>query len=282
MQRKNARWGVVLVWTVVLSPSGCVRLAGLQTDGSVDSGLGLPDGPPVDAPLMDAPSVDAPPVDGPPVDAPRMDAPPVDAPSADGPAADGSLTDTFSCNGPFSTDFTGGLPAWATPYAYGAATVATNGTEMVVDLKTPPADSYAGIISPTLAFISRAAAVEVTQMVNTAGPARAYLCINNCMSCIGDCVLQESGTLNLYRANTTTPAVTVPYEPVQHRWWRLREQAGVTYAETSPDGVSYSVLGSFATPATSAATELWLGAWNAKNNKGGEVHYANLSDCFVQ
>ena len=240
------------------------------------------DGPAVDAPAPDTPAPDAP-ADAPAPDATAPDGPAPDAPAVDAPAAlDGPPADTFSCTGPLSTDFTSGLPSWATPYSYGVASVATGGGEMVVDVSNGSVDSYAGIISPTLAFIARAAAVEVTQMVNTAGPARAYLCINTCMSCIGDCIIQESGTLNLYRAGIYTPAKTVPYDPVAHRWWRLREQAGVTYAETSADGSSYAALASFATPAASAATELWVGAWNAKNNKGGEVHYSTLSDCFVK
>ncbi len=33
---------------------------------------------------------------------------------------------------------------------------------------------------------------------------------------------------------------TMPYDPVAHRWWQIRERAGRTYWETSPDGVTWT------------------------------------------
>jgi hypothetical protein len=35
---------------------------------------------------------------------------------------------------------------------------------------------------------------------------------------------------------------SIPYDPVAHRWWRIREEGGVVYWEASPDNADYTVL----------------------------------------
>lgn len=40
----------------------------------------------------------------------------------------------------------------------------------------------------------------------------------------------------------------VTYDPVNHRWFRLRETAGTTYWEVAPDGNNWTILRSMATP----------------------------------
>jgi hypothetical protein len=32
----------------------------------------------------------------------------------------------------------------------------------------------------------------------------------------------------------------VPYDPVAHRWWRIRDDANVLHLETSPDGINFT------------------------------------------
>ena len=44
-------------------------------------------------------------------------------------------------------------------------------------------------------------------------------------------------------------AVSIAYDPVAHRCWRIREAAGTTYWETSSDGVAWTVRRSAASPA---------------------------------
>ncbi|SET49100.1 hypothetical protein [Nonomuraea wenchangensis] len=55
------------------------------------------------------------------------------------------------------------------------------------------------------------------------------------------------------------------YSPADHRWLRIREDAGTTYWEASPDGSSWAELHSEATPITVTSTRLILqaGAWQA-------------------
>lgn len=38
--------------------------------------------------------------------------------------------------------------------------------------------------------------------------------------------------------------LAIPFDNATHGWWRLRQQAGVTYWDVSSDGVSYSLLAS--------------------------------------
>ena len=32
----------------------------------------------------------------------------------------------------------------------------------------------------------------------------------------------------------------LPYDPVAHRWWQIRDEASTLYLETSPDGVDWT------------------------------------------
>jgi hypothetical protein len=60
------------------------------------------------------------------------------------------------------------------------------------------------------------------------------------------------------RAGYTDPAeVSITYDPVAHAWFRLREDAGTTYFETSPDATTWTTRRSVTTPgwlATDAST----------------------------
>jgi hypothetical protein len=42
--------------------------------------------------------------------------------------------------------------------------------------------------------------------------------------------------------SVTTTLAIVPYDPVNHRWWQLRELAGTTFWEVSSDGQSWTTL----------------------------------------
>jgi len=57
-----------------------------------------------------------------------------------------------------------------------------------------------------------------------------------------------------------TTLTTCPYEPVAHRWWRLRESRGTTWWEVSADGERWTVLFSRANPLSLASCVLTIGA----------------------
>jgi hypothetical protein len=52
----------------------------------------------------------------------------------------------------------------------------------------------------------------------------------------------------------------IPFDPVQHRWWRLRGKDGVAYWETSPDGKAWTTHASHSSPPlelSEVGLELW-------------------------
>lgn len=52
--------------------------------------------------------------------------------------------------------------------------------------------------------------------------------------------------------------VTIPYDPVAHRWWRIAESAGTVTMSTSPDGTTWTDRRTLTTPAWATATDLPL------------------------
>lgn len=53
-------------------------------------------------------------------------------------------------------------------------------------------------------------------------------------------------------------AVRIPYDPVAHSWFRIRESGGSTYWETSPDATAWTVRRTAVTPVWAADTNLGL------------------------
>ena len=65
----------------------------------------------------------------------------------------------------------------------------------------------------------------------------------------------------LWLSGGITVLAACPYDPVAHRWWRLRENSGTTWWEVSPDGERWVVLISKATtPMNLTACMLKFGA----------------------
>ncbi len=72
--------------------------------------------------------------------------------------------------------------------------------------------------------------------------------------------LQVTGALlncDFYVGGVQTKLARVPYDPVRHRWLRLREWLGTAYWETSPDGEEWEVIAS-RSPSPIALTAVYL------------------------
>jgi hypothetical protein len=88
---------------------------------------------------------------------------------------------------------------------------------------------------------------RVAASANGAGNTRTIMRIrvdaNNSMS-----IRVESGVLKQTSivAGVTNSTVLPAYDPHAHRWWRLRESAGQFYADTSPDGLTWTNQSSMA------------------------------------
>jgi hypothetical protein len=104
--------------------------------------------------------------------------------------------------------------------------------------------------------------VEVPEMVNTASAnADAYFGADNTANnrltwAQQGGVLYAVVTVGGERTTVASPA----YDSVQQRYWQIREACGTSYFETSPDGSTWTLHASVATPAFASQVQIGLGA----------------------
>lgn len=131
-------------------------------------------------------------------------------------------------------------------------------------LKVPCTTGYAGARTAsvyTLSWSQLAARVHPP----TAGGASTAACSLLVLSDVGGTdagflVDQAQNAMGLYsRVGYADAGALFPaYDPVAHAWLRLREDAGSLYWETSPDGQSWTVRRTAATPAWAGQPTLSL------------------------
>lgn len=56
--------------------------------------------------------------------------------------------------------------------------------------------------------------------------------------------------------------VQIPFDQIQHQWWRIREALSVTYFETSPDCVNWTIQRQITSPAYMNSVQLYLSVDN--------------------
>jgi hypothetical protein len=90
--------------------------------------------------------------------------------------------------------------------------------------------------------------------------------------------LQVTGG-TLYVGSSATGAIyNTPYSPSSHQWWRVREQAGNLYFDTSPDAKTWSPLTNFAEPFQPNAVTVAFGLAATKAVPSpGTARFANLN-----
>lgn len=88
-----------------------------------------------------------------------------------------------------------------------------------------------------------------------------------------------SGTIRFHHQEGywDNAGVQISYDPVAHRWWRFREDAGTTYLETSPDAATWTAHRTLATPAwiTDGGYNLVFGC---NRNDGETGHYFEIDN----
>ncbi len=147
-------------------------------------------------------------------------------------------------------------------------TLPANATEGVAEYTT--VDSY----SLTSSYF----AVEVPTMVNTNTNAEAYLqAIDDSENFLS--IEQIRGLLYLgATVNGVRSATTLDYDPEVHRWWRLREEDGRWYAETSVDGSAWEIYHSDDSPGFVDDLRLTLGSGIYEEESApGSSHFDNLN-----
>jgi hypothetical protein len=145
--------------------------------------------------------------------------------------------------------------------------------------------AWSGMRSPGGDFRGRMVAIEFPQMVNTAEPVTVFFGLDNNGG--GTPYVrfhQQAGVLSFdyHDGGSVVARDTVPFDPQQHRFWQVRENAGTTYWETSADGNDYVALFQIATPPVISNSIISLGAGTVSYvDQPGEAHADNLEDCVA-
>jgi hypothetical protein len=170
----------------------------------------------------------------------------------DGAACDASMTAA-----PFADDFDDGVAsAWGTDSTMNGATVGEVGGVLQLVL-APGAASQTARTSSMRNLHDTTLSIEVVQMVNLVAGAYGMMTLQGTSDAIG--WQQTAGLLTVGQASVGTLA-QVPWDPVQQRWWRIREAAGFLSFETSPDTQTWTMVNMTATPGFVSQTSLVLRA----------------------
>jgi hypothetical protein len=202
-------------------------------------------------------------------------------------AADGSTlpdADPATCNpSNLLDDFADGLPGplWIEVPIAGVAISEAGGVLTFSAPTNPAVTGTAGYRSSqdNHVLTDRSFFVEIPTMVDTAGNAEAKLVIT---SGVADNLQlrQKRGTLSVTLTVGGTPSTlaSIPYNPVNHRWWRVSDSAGNFRVQTSPDGMQWTDQVTGATPGFfgGVAVELQLRAFN-QGIAPGELVFDNAN-----
>jgi hypothetical protein len=236
--------------------------------------------------LVDAEGADSSPValtaDATPIDAAPPDATPIDA---------APVVPTIGCvateqSGPFTSNYDAGQPATLDVFVTDpGVAVFQDGVLKLIPAPGPPGQYASAHTKVADNFSRRRIATEVPTMVNTGRSIDVYMSIYSATD--GGTFLEISQFKNSIRANSwvglvKTELFSMPFDPVAHRWWQLRETAGTVAFETSANGINWTPLTTTPTPAwyTDAylAFELFI-ARSTMSTDLGQAHFDNAYDC---
>lgn len=170
---------------------------------------------------------------------------------------------------------------WGEIRSWEGATAVVTGGQLVM---TMPSDPAAGAGAQLRSYMrtdlrGQRVWVEVSEMVDTSTNAAAELVVTNGWVDYLE-FFQIGGLLYLkaWRAGTVTAETDIPYDPVAHRWWQFREDAGTTYWETSPDGLVWTSRLTAPTPSLVTHAEVWMSAYTGPGiTNPGRVVWDNLN-----
>jgi hypothetical protein len=147
---------------------------------------------------------------------------------------------------------------------------------------TPPSDAAAwgGVYSVNAyQFKDCQISIEVTQALSSDSNAMSFFDVQLDWDLMRiDFDLMQGHLLMALVDGVQTVVADVPYDPAVHRFWRLREEAGVTHFDTS-DGASWTTHGSVTTPSWVDAglyVDFGAGSWDA-GPAPGSAHFDNVN-----
>jgi hypothetical protein len=192
---------------------------------------------------------------------------------------------TMPCAIPLQDTFDDGVigAAWY-PYMNDGGLVEETGGELLVHLPdVTTASSFGGLSSAAqydltgcyvfveVTGVPDPATEAYTQIVaGFAGPEESYVE-----------VIQDAGAIVAKRIYNSehTYLNSIPYDPVAHRYWRIREAAGSTYWELSPDAQSWTQLASEPTVVQLSGIIIGIGAgaYQVEPSPPGTARFDNLN-----
>lgn len=161
---------------------------------------------------------------------------------------------------------------WSSFHTGTSSIAQTNGMVVATPPNTTAGSNYAGYDSVgTFDLTANYMVVEIPNMVNVATNAQTYTALildsNNKLQFI-----QQNGSLKAQKivAGVTTTLVTLTYNSTSHQWWRIRENNGVIFFDTSNNGYSWTLAASTANPfvVTALSVELAAGTFQSETSPG--------------
>lgn len=178
------------------------------------------------------------------------------------PVACGKMTN-------LSDDFDDDDVDWGDIYTAAGTTVSQNGF-IEITLPENPTEQAWGRLQSELSYDLRDSnlTIEVVGMVS--GTAYANISLNP-RNTLDELTLNtEEGSIQMLGSMGGKYPINeqVAYNPVNDRWWRLREESGTLYFETAPDGQNWTVRMSAPTPYYLAAVGVEISAGTSAGTTG--------------
>jgi len=185
----------------------------------------------------------------------------------------------------FTENFSGDLSKWSlggSPTIVGGRLKLDHLTAAIQQVKS---STFLALTDYSLVESSVYAEVVPAAQPTGTGTAQTNFTVNSMTAATGAQfnIAQTSSARNLQMLTPTGgPAITqITYDPVAHRWLRLRHSGGVFFYDTSPDGVTWTNRGS-TTPSPGADTDFWrtyvqLQASQITTNYGESSYFDNVN-----
>lgn len=152
------------------------------------------------------------------------------------------------------------------------------GGELVI-MPATSTSAYCGYTSASAYDLrSTSATVEVTKTPDIMEDTATYFTLEGKGGFVE--IAQEGANLIMRYETPVTSAdlAAIPYNAVQHRWWRIREKNGTTYWETSPNGTTWTIGAQTANPLPLDMLDVSLAAGTGSTvNNPGEAHFDHFN-----
>ena len=168
--------------------------------------------------------------------------------------------------------------AWARANEGDGCSHVEMGGELIITPSTTTS-TYCGYTSAqSYDLTSNSATVEVAQTPNTSADTATFFKLEGEKGLLA--IVQEGGELFMryQTVGNSSDLAAKPYDPIAHRWWRIREKNGTTYWETSANGTNWTIAAQTMNPVPVTAFDIQLvaGTGSAVMNPG-EAHFDHFN-----